>query len=162
MRAPKWRLFLLQWLSFSLMLLDNTHKTRLTMTTETKKDDGYLIQKNWMWNTPENFKAFQAETDNWIKGHKEEDRFSLHHIMNLTWNFLAEATRQKPKAELAKEIAFQILCNEWTDGYILDMKSIYEEKEDPKNPYAGLNESAQFRLDELQEMILLVLKGGEK
>ena len=132
------------------------------MTIETKKDDGYLIQKIGMWNTPKNFKAFQAETDNWIKGHKEEDRFSLHHILNLTWNFLAEATRQKPKAELAKEIAFQILCNEWCDGYILDMKSIYEEKEDPKNPYAGLNETAQFRLDELQDMILLVLNGGEK
>lgn len=166
MRAPKWRLFLLQWLSFSLMLLDNTHKTRLTMTTETKKDDGYLIQKNWMWNTPENFKAFQAETDNWIKGHKEEDRFSLHHIMNLTWNFLAEATRQKPKAELAKEIAFQILCNEQMDGYILDMKSIYEppytdegQNRDPKNPYSGLTLDAESRLNELQDIILSVLKG---
>tara|TARA_B100000123_G_C25729312_1_gene428438 strand:- start:823 stop:1038 length:216 start_codon:yes stop_codon:yes gene_type:complete len=66
------------------------------------------------------------------------------------------------KKELAKKIAFEILCNEWTDGYILDMNSIYEEKEDPKNPYAGLSDSAQFRLDELQDMILLVLKGGEE
>ena len=132
------------------------------MTKETKKDDGYLIQKMGFWNTPPDFEAFEAETQNWIRGQKKEDQFGYFHIMYLTWNYLAEVTRQKPKAELAKEIAFEILCNEWTDGYILDMKSIYEEKEDPKNPYAGLNETAQFRLDELQDMILLVLKGGEK
>tara|TARA_S200000501_G_scaffold173586_1_gene163452 strand:+ start:1198 stop:1617 length:420 start_codon:yes stop_codon:yes gene_type:complete len=139
------------------------------MSTETKKDDGYLVQKIGMWNTPQNFKAFQAETDNWIKGHKEEDQFSLIHILNLTWNFLAEATSQKPKAELAKEIAFEILCNEQMDGYIPDMNSIYEppdtdegQNRDPKNPYSGLTLDAEYRLNELQDIILLVLKGGEK
>ena len=132
------------------------------MTTETKKDDGYLIQKIANHNTPESYEAFQEESRNWIFGQAKEDRYSCVHIMNMTWNFLAEATRQKPKAELAKKIAFEILCNEWCDGYILDMKSIYEEKEDPKNPYAGLNETAQFRLDELQDMILSVLKGGKE
>ena len=137
-------------------------QTRSTMTTEIKKDDGYLIAKIANHNTPESYEAFQEESRNWIFGQAKEDRYSCVHIMNMTWNYLREATRQKPKAELAKEIAFEILCNEWADGYILDMKSIYEEKEDPKNPYAGLNEEAQFRLDELQDIILLVLKGGEK
>ena len=128
------------------------------MTTETKKDDGYLIQKNWRWNTPENFKAFQAETDNWIKGHKEEDRFSLHHIKNLTWNFLAEATRQKPKAELAKEIAFQILLKDWGDLIYEHPDTDEGQNRNLKNPYSGLTLDAESRLNELQDITLLVLK----
>lgn len=123
------------------------------MTTETKKDDGYLIQKNWMWNTPENFKAFQAETDNWIKGHKEEDRFSLHHIMNLTWNFLAEATRQKPKAELAEEIANKIMAEESLDQLLLYVAE-----------HRGSHSTRQERIrkQELTEIILSVFVRGEK
>ena len=139
------------------------------MSTETKKDDGYLIQKMGLWNTPPNFEAFEAETQNWIRGQKKEDQFGFFHIMYLTWNYLAEATRQKPKAELAKEIAFQILCNEQKDGYIPYMKSIYEppytdegQNRDPKNPYSGLTLDAESRLNELQDIILSVLKGGEK
>ena len=96
-----------------------------------------MIAKIANHNTPESYEAFQEESRNWIFGQAKEDRYSCVHIMNMTWNYLREATRQKPKAELAKEIAFEILCNEWADGYILDMKSIYEEKEDPKNPLCG-------------------------
>lgn len=139
------------------------------MSTETKKDDGYLIQKIANHNTPESFEAFQEESRNWIFGQAKEDRYSCVHIMNMTWNYLREATRQKPKAELAKEIAFQILCNEQMDGYIPYMKSIYEppytdegQNRDPKNPYSGLTLDAESRLNELQDIILSVLKGGEK
>ena len=132
------------------------------MSTETKKDDGYLIQKIAMWNTPQNFKAFQAETDNWIKGHKEEDQFSLIHILNLTWNFLAEATRQKPKAELAKEIAFQILLKDWGDLIYEHPDTDEGQNRNLKNPYSGLTLDAEDRLNELQDIILSVLKGGEE
>ena len=123
------------------------------MSTETKKDDGYLIQKIGFWNTPENFKAFQAETDNWIKGHKEEDRFSLHHIKNLTWNFLAEATRQKPKAELAKEIANEIMAEESLDQLLLYVA-------EHRGSHKTLEE--RIRKEELTEIILSVLERGEK
>ena len=139
------------------------------MNTETKKDDGYLIQKIANHNTPESYEAFQEESRNWIFGQTKENRYSCVHMMNMTWNYLREATRQKPKSELAKEIAFQILCNEQMDGYILDMKSIYEppytdegQNRDPKNPYSGLTLDAEDRLNELQDIILSVLKGGEK
>jgi len=123
------------------------------MTTETKKDDGYLIQKIGVWNTPKNFKAFQAETDNWIKGHKEEDRFSLHHILNLTWNFLAEATRQKPKAELAEEIANKIMAEESLDQLLLYVAE-----------HRGSHSTRQERIrkQELTEIILSVFVRGEK
>ena len=123
------------------------------MSTETKKDDGYLIQKIGFWNTPENFKAFQAETDNWIKGHKEEDRFSLHHIKNLTWNFLAEVTRQKPKAELAKEIANEIMAEESLDQLLLYVA-------EHRGSHKTLEE--RIRKEELTEIILSVLERGEK
>ena len=139
------------------------------MSTETKKDDGYLIAKIANHNTPESYEAFQEESRNWIFGQAKEDRYSCVHIMNMTWNYLREATRQKPKAELAKEIAFQILCNEPKDGYIRYMESIYEppysdegQNRDPKNPYSGLTLDAEDRLNELQDIILSVLKGGKE
>lgn len=137
------------------------------MSTETKKDDGYLIAKIANHNTPESYEAFQEESRNWIFGQAKQDRYSCVHIMNMTWNYLREATRQKPKAELAKEIAFEILCNEQMNGYFPHMESIYEppytdegQNRDPKNPYSSLTLDAESRLNELQDLILLVLKRG--
>jgi len=123
------------------------------MTTETKKDDGYLIQKIGLWNTPPNFEAFEAETQNWIRGHKKEDQFGFFHIMYLTWNYLREATRQKPKAELAEEIANKIMAEESLDQLLLYVAE-----------HRGSHSTRQERIrkQELTEIILSVFVRGEK
>lgn len=132
------------------------------MSTETKKDDGYLIQKIANHNTPESFEAFQEESRNWIFGQAKEDRYSCVHIMNMTWNYLREATRQKPKAELAKEIAFQILLKDWGDLIYEPPYSDEGQNRNLKNPYSGLTLDAEDRLNQLQDIILLVLKRGKE
>tara|TARA_B100000123_G_C25729312_1_gene428437 strand:- start:455 stop:826 length:372 start_codon:yes stop_codon:yes gene_type:complete len=123
------------------------------MSTETKKDDGYLIQKNGMWNTPPDFEAFEAEIQNWIRGHKKEDQFGFFHIMYLTWNYLAEVTRQKPKAELAEEIANKIMAEESLDQLLLYVA---------EHRGSHSNRQERIRKQELTEIILSVFVRGEK
>ena len=123
------------------------------MSTETKKDDGYLIQKNGMWNTPPDFETFEAEIQNWIRGHKKEDQFGFFHIMYLTWNYLAEVTRQKPKAELAEEIANKIMAEESLDQLLLYVA---------EHRGSHSNRQERIRKQELTEIILSVFVRGEK
>ena len=132
------------------------------MSTETKKDDGYLIQKIANHNTPESYEAFQEESRNWIFGQTKENRYSCVHMMNMTWNYLREATRQKPKAELAKEIAFQILLQDWGDLIYEHPDTDEGQNRNLKNPYSGLTLDAEDRLNQLQDIILLVLKRGKE
>ena len=123
------------------------------MTTETKKDDGYLIAKIANHNTPESYEAFQKESRNWIFGQAKEDRYSCVHIMNMTWNYLREATRQKPKAELAEEIANKIMAEESLDQLLLYVAE-----------HRGSHSTRQERIrkQELTEIILSVFVRGEK